>query len=324
MVRMNLDFEGDFSPSGNQPGESLLGSDINLSLVSRVSSIRRHGASRITWHAHDCYEILLLLDGATAYEFRNQDAVELTGGHFMVIPPGTYHRGVSDVRRPVNLTGLMFEPDSFPADTRGLFLMSEVNWLNDQFELSGMRCQRMGSELSSLVKAIPREFSTFDPCHVPNALALRLAVCSILLLSAKQLVSLSSDRPEQTVQIAIAFMKAHLAEGCSIEAVAKHAHCCRARLFKVFKDSTGMTPNDYWQRLRIDLAQELLAHQDSSITQIALDCGFSSSQYFSTVFRKYVGLKPSDYRAMHQDPQSALAREKLAKSGSTSQNLNEA
>jgi AraC-like DNA-binding protein len=145
---------------------------------------------------------------------------------------------------------------------------------------------------------------------MPNALALRLTVCTILLLSAKQLISHATDRSDETVQIAIAFMKAHLDEACSIEAVANQAHCCRARLFKVFKDSTGMTPNDYWQRLRIDLAQELLAHQKSSITQIALDCGFSSSQYFSTVFRKYAGMKPSDYRAIHQNPQSDLASEK--------------
>lgn len=81
-----------------------------------------------------------------------------------------------------------------------------------------------------------------------------------------------------------------------MDALAAAAHCSRARMFHLFKDTTGMTPNDYLQRLRVERAKSALATTPQSVTDIALGCGFSSSQYFSTVFRKYTGSTPSEFR----------------------------
>lgn len=279
--------------------ECLLGSELNLPLVQRLTSIRPQSASRITWHTHDCYEILLLLDGSTAYEFRGLPAVELPGGHFMVIPPGTWHRGLHDVRRPVRLTGLMFDPTKSAHAANTSFLEPELAWLEKQFLTGAMQAKRMSSELRNLIKSLPREFSSFDPSQVSQVASLRLTVCAILLEAAKQLLLVRTTAPKLAVQAAIEFMKARQNDTCSIEAVAKAVRCSRAKLFEIFKESTGMTPNDYWQRLRIDRAQELLANSDLPIIHIALECGFSTSQYFSSVFRKYCGMSPSDYRQQH-------------------------
>jgi AraC-like DNA-binding protein len=49
-------------------------------------------------------------------------------------------------------------------------------------------------------------------------------------------------------------------------------------------------------RRRIYRAKYLLREPDRPITAIALDLGFSSSQYFATVFKKLVGLTPGEYR----------------------------
>ena len=274
----------------------LTGSDLGLPLMSRVTSIRSHSASRITWHSHEYFEMLLLLDGSTAYEFADNTTVELLGGHFMVIPPGTMHRGLHDVRRPVSLTGIMFDPNAPRAGAHTPFTIADLRWLSEQFELGSLQSRRMGSELRNQVKAIPLDFASLDLTSIAVKASLRLSICSILLEAAKLLGSHRTFEPEQVVQSTIEFMKAHLGETISIEDVADAVRCSRAKLFEVFKDSTGMTPNDYWLRLRIDRAQQLLANSNLSITAIAMECGFSTSQYFSTVFRKYAGVSPSDYR----------------------------
>lgn len=277
--------------------KSLFGSDLKLPLVSRFASFRSQAASRITWHSHDCFEILLLLEGATAYEFSEKRTVELPGGHFMVIPPGTLHRGLHDVRRPVHLTGLMFDPSAAKAASNTPFTPQDLAWLKSQYLSRALRATRISPGLRDLLKSIPVDISGYDLTSVPLLLTLRFTVCAILLEAAKQLgAAEGAFEPKQTVQAAITYMKAHLSEEHSIHDVAKVVHCSRAKLFEVFKEETGMTPNDYWQRLRIDLAQEMLVNTNRSITQIAMDCGFSSSQYFSSVFRKYSGVSPTDYR----------------------------
>ena len=67
-------------------------------------------------------------------------------------------------------------------------------------------------------------------------------------------------------------------------------------MFDLFKAQTGLTPNDYLQRLRVEAAQEQLRQTDFSVTQIALAMGFSSGQYFSTVFARYTGVSPTRFR----------------------------
>lgn len=49
-------------------------------------------------------------------------------------------------------------------------------------------------------------------------------------------------------------------------------------------------------KLRIHEACELLKNTNLSVTQIAFDCGFGSSSFFSTQFRQALGKSPSDYR----------------------------
>lgn len=64
------------------------------------------------------------------------------------------------------------------------------------------------------------------------------------------------------------------------------------------KQITNMTPMQYLQRLRVEKASDMLrADLRANVLEIALDCGFSSSQYFASCFKKITGLTPSDYRS---------------------------
>lgn len=67
-----------------------------------------------------------------------------------------------------------------------------------------------------------------------------------------------------------------------------------------FRQELGTTPVEYLNRYRVLQARHLLAESDKSITNIALEVGFSSSSYFSRVFRKEVGQSPEEYRRLKQ------------------------
>lgn len=63
-----------------------------------------------------------------------------------------------------------------------------------------------------------------------------------------------------------------------------------------FKEETGTTPLDYVLRFKIEQAQQLLRKKEIAITSIAFETGFQNSQYFASVFRKFTGMSPSEYR----------------------------
>ncbi len=280
------------SPLENQ----ILSSELGLSSIRRIASIHSQSASRISWHQHDCYEILLLADGSTTYEFRNGDRVTLSGGQFLVIPPGLDHRGVNDIRSPARLTGVMFDPDAKFATKLTPFSAIEFDVIRQAIESNTSESRPMGAILRSIVRGISDDFQAVGNQH-PHALPmLRIHVCQVLIEVSKQLQLPQASGSKRLVQLALEYMRNHLFETRSIEDVAFRAGCSRARLFAVFKEETGMTPNDYWQRLRVESSQKLLRSTERSITEIAIHCGFSTSQYFSSVFRKYVGTTPKEYR----------------------------
>jgi AraC family transcriptional regulator, activator of mtrCDE len=62
------------------------------------------------------------------------------------------------------------------------------------------------------------------------------------------------------------------------------------------KNYSGFSPLNYLITIRIAEATKLLRRNNLSVTDIALDTGFYSSQHFATTFKKLTGYTPSDFR----------------------------
>ncbi|MBE6740510.1 MAG: helix-turn-helix transcriptional regulator, partial [Ruminococcaceae bacterium] len=65
---------------------------------------------------------------------------------------------------------------------------------------------------------------------------------------------------------------------------------------KLFKNSMGITPQQYYIALAVDKGRYLLTNTSYSISEISLLCGIEDSFYFSRIFKKHTGLSPRDYR----------------------------
>lgn len=82
----------------------------------------------------------------------------------------------------------------------------------------------------------------------------------------------------------------------SLAELTRAAGMSESSFLQRFREETGLSPVDFSQRLRIDRARQLLVGTDHTVTEIATELEFASSQHFATVFRRYVGLTPSAYR----------------------------
>lgn len=94
----------------------------------------------------------------------------------------------------------------------------------------------------------------------------------------------------------IASMEARLADPPSADELASELGVSRRHFFRAFKQSTGKTPSGYMADLRLKRALELLIATDRPATDIALECGFSSSSHFAYAFKRVHGSGPSEYR----------------------------
>jgi transcriptional regulator GlxA family with amidase domain len=75
-----------------------------------------------------------------------------------------------------------------------------------------------------------------------------------------------------------------------------------------FKLSTGMTPHQYVIRCRVRRAVKMLARDELSLTDIALEVGCSCQSHLTTLFRKYMGTTPGAFRRTARDGRRLIGR----------------
>ncbi len=78
----------------------------------------------------------------------------------------------------------------------------------------------------------------------------------------------------------------------SINDIAEEVCLSESRFKGKFRDQVGVPPGEYLQRRRTEVAADMLVKGGRSMTEIALDLGFSSAQHFSQTFKTFFGLSP--------------------------------
>lgn len=102
--------------------------------------------------------------------------------------------------------------------------------------------------------------------------------------------------PRSVVRRIDEYIAAHLDGELRLADLAAVAQLSKHHFLRAFRQTTGETPHQHVLAMRLKEAKRQLAESTAGITEIALDCGFSNSQNFSTIFRKMTGLTPSTFR----------------------------
>lgn len=77
--------------------------------------------------------------------------------------------------------------------------------------------------------------------------------------------------------------------------LAEEVGLSRAQLHRRLKELTGISSGEFIRNIRLKKAAELLSERKVNISQVAYMVGFSSQAHFSTAFRKFYGISPTEY-----------------------------
>jgi len=117
----------------------------------------------------------------------------------------------------------------------------------------------------------------------------------------EQQVNERNDQGEMnTLNQIIDFIHEHYQQDISLAELAETFHMNYSYLSWYFKQRTNENLTAYINKVRIEKAKELLKYTDDTISQISSKIGFSEHNYFSKVFKKFVGMTPVEYRHQQQ------------------------
>lgn len=109
------------------------------------------------------------------------------------------------------------------------------------------------------------------------------------------------DADHQAVPSAIRYIRENLDKDLSLQTLAEQVFLNKTYFCTLFKEVTGQNISLFIRKERMRQAERLLSGSDMLIEDIAKRCGFKSPAYFSTVFREFFNMQPSEYRARNRE-----------------------
>ena len=101
---------------------------------------------------------------------------------------------------------------------------------------------------------------------------------------------------QERVQNMLTFIHAHYSEKLTLNDIAAAVSVSTRECIRCFRNTIRQTPLEYVMEYRLNMAKRLLDDTEMSITDLSLQCGFSSNAYFGKIFREKYGMTPLQYR----------------------------
>lgn len=114
------------------------------------------------------------------------------------------------------------------------------------------------------------------------------------ILSRIQQEEKENIRHKQTVEYLIEYIDSHYHENLTLNQLAEQVFLSRNYLSQIFKKATGTSFNQYLNTVRMEKAKYLILEGNYLIYEIAEKVGFKNTPYFSSMFKKYTGVNPTD------------------------------
>lgn len=109
------------------------------------------------------------------------------------------------------------------------------------------------------------------------------------------------SKSNDKIKLMMIYIHEHYREKISIADLAAAAYLSERECYRVFHDCLHMTPVEYITSYRLQVACQMLAKSQETVTFISHECGLGSSSYFGKVFREYAHCSPIEYRKKWQN-----------------------
>ena len=234
--------------------------------------------------AIDAFQLVLILDGE-GYFIDRGIQYEVSKGALMLIRPGIWH--LYEPKRDTGWTELFVAfdgemmtrviADAFPSDSSNVYQVNDIDNVTEIFQ-----------------KAL--EWARADTEDTMLFLKALLSLLLSEIVFSKSMNPKDGRNTTKLVATARAYMEERIHEKIDMNEIADKLGVSYTSFAVAFKTQTGESPVRFLRKLRLQRARYKLLNTNMSIKQVAIDCGFSSSEYFCKFFREETGLTPSDFR----------------------------
>ncbi len=271
---------------------------IDLKVVEAASSARHPYDLTTEPHLHDFAELVIITRGHGEQVIDGEEYPVAAGDVFLIQGDSEHY---FKERNRISLINVMYDPVRLPLPCDWLRRLPGYNVI---FELEPARRSRQS--FRHRLKLDPAALDTaVELCHrlekelaagSPLKSLLRLQELIIFIAESYDIEPERSSNAALRIGKVISRMESDYRRNWQLTELSQLAGTSVNNLLRLFRAAAGTTPIDYLNQIRLRHAAALLTHSSSSITEVARECGFSDSNYFTRKFTAQYNMTPREYR----------------------------
>lgn len=240
-------------------------------------------------HYHrDTMEITYVARGMQIFKIDEKE-YQVTGGEVFVTFPNEPHSTGTNPQGVCEQYWMQIELQ----DSSGFLGLSEP-WdriVFEQLQKFDMRFLRIGKNFSQILSQALYNLASKDENERAQGYLLVLTFINKILEGKKRIGTGYTD----DIQRAVQYIQQHVKDVITFEQLSEIASLSVSRFKRKFNEQVGMSPMAYHNSLKIHEAKRMIK-KGQKIIDIAFDLNFSSSSHFSSTFKKFTSMSPTEYK----------------------------
>jgi len=297
-------FRLDDCPIGNIRLEKNLN---KYNISARVGEYFEFDYSKISneKHQHDCYELVIVLNGRGNFFYKGQSDL-LKEGDIFLSEPGSDHEIHINQNESMILLYLMFNINinhdkwslSYEERILDQFYMGHKNIIKDQKQLF--------SYITFFEEYTSRKGSKNDYWFIRN-LENFLFNCMELFVEHKPVMDGEYNVAGDLFEKALDYIDKNLSVKITADMISGNINTSKRNLYRMFKTNMGRSVNDYVNERKIYLAEYYL-RMNMSVTESASLIGIENLSQFNKLFHRYLEMSPRDYKTRYRNKAEGYGR----------------
>lgn len=241
-------------------------------------------------HYHPYNEIYYLIDGETKY-FIAGEVYNIKKGDLAIIPAEILHKTMNLSGKYTECIKIFFSNDR----------ISDSSILDCVYPRVIRDSDLKYFPIDALLREMEKEYTSGDKYSsiMLNSHLERFLICLCRTKPSSAQPSSNISASDRIILDAARYIDEHYGDELTLEGLAERFTMSPGHFSKKFKSVTGFGMSKYITQVRILNAEKLLLHTKLSVTEIAMRCGFSDSNYFTAVFKAHKGMPPHRYAKLH-------------------------
>jgi AraC-like DNA-binding protein len=208
----------------------------------------------------------------------------LNANQFMILPPGRFHIFQADLHHPWSIYWVHFSGHKVKQLNEWMQTEDYITPTDIEYN------QKIIAQWSEMYNALAAGYSD------KNLTFANLCLYKFLTFFLCQPDFSIGKIPPNPIGESITYMKANIDKIMSVKELADQLEFSSSYYAALFKNKTGESPIEYFIKLKIQYARQLLSQSNLRISDVADKIGYEDTFYFSRLFKKITGKSPRDYR----------------------------